>query len=272
MVETIKHYFEAKIACFLFLFFTLWWISIHFYLPQDHILYEFYGLSYGIIALWGGFWGVIVAEKWGGMKSIIGKAIIMLSLGLFAQEFGQVAYSFYIFILHVDVPYPSIGDLGFFGTIPFYIYGAFLLAKTAGVRVSIKSFQSKLQALVIPVVILGIAYFLFLRNYTIDLTKPLETFLSFGYPMGQAIYISIAILTYSLTRSSLGGIMRSKILFIIFAFSVQFFADYVFIYFQDKYYPGSPIDYIYTISYFLMTIGILQFKTVYMQLRRTENE
>jgi len=270
MWETIHKEYKAKIALGLFLFFTVWWVIMHLLLESDHFLYHYYGVFYGIIAVWGAIWGIAIARKWGGFKSIMGKALLMLSFGLLAQEFGQNAYSYYIFVLHVDIPYPSIGDIGFFGTIPFYIYGAYLLGKAAGVKFSLNSAKNKAQAFLIPAVMVAICYILFLRNYSFDLSTPLTTFLTYGYPLGQAIYISIGILTYSLTRGILGGVMKAKILFLIFAFSAQFLADYIFLFFQQSYYPGSPIDYLYTVAYFLMAIGIMQFETIYNKLRHTE--
>ena len=270
MLETLKKEWEAQAAVCLLLFYTFWWVIIHLFLPQNHFLYEQYGLTYGVIAVWGGIWGIVIANKWGGFRSVMGRAILMFALGLFAQVFGQLAYSYYIFVLHIPIPFPSIGDIGFFGTIPFYIYGSYLLARASGVRVSLHSFQSRVQALGIPLLMLAVAYYLFLRNSPFDLSKPLETVLTYGYPLGQAIYLSIAILTYSLTRGILGGIMKSKVFFLIIAFVAQFLADYAFLYFQSSYYPGSIIDYFYVVAYFLMTFGILQLLTVYKKLRHTE--
>ncbi len=267
VLDTIKNQSFAKVLFGLFIFFSFWWVYMSWFLPKDHLLYGLYGTLYGIIAAWGGGWGLYIAREWGFSKSVMGKAIIMFSLGLFAQEFGQVAYTIYIFVLHVEIPYPSVGDIGFFGTIPFYIYGAYLLAKASGVKLSLKSYSNKIQAFIIPAVILSAAYFLFLRDYPFDLSQPLKTFLDFGYPFGQAIYISIAILTYSLTRSILGGVMKSKVLFIIAAFGVQFLADYAFIFFHDQYYPGSFLDYLYVVAYFLMGLGIFQLHFVANKLK-----
>lgn len=266
-MELVKNKWAYLVLLVLYAVFSAWWFYMNFFLPHDSLAHEYYGIFYGIIALWGGLCGIYISKYWGGFRSLLGRAIIMLSLGLFAQEFGQCAYTFYIFILKIDVPYPSIGDIGFFGTIPFYIYAAYLLAKVAGVKISLKSFRSKLQAIVIPVVILGIAYALFLRNYSVDLSKPIETFLNFGYPFGQAIYISLGILTYLTTRNLLGGVMKPRILALIFAFAAQFIADYMFIFFSDKYYPGSVLDYIYASAYFLMALAIFQLRDVVLNLK-----
>ncbi len=268
MLETFKKEWEAKVALGIFAVFLAWWVYMHLALPHDNVLYSLYGQSYGILALWGGIWGLIISKKWGGIRSVMGRAILMFSLGLFAQEFGQMAYTYYIFVSHIEIPYPSIGDIGFFGTIPFYIYGAYLLSKASGVRISLRSFKNKLQAIIIPLVMVGIAYFLFLRNYPLDFSQPLKSFLDFGYPLGQAIYVSIAIFTYFATRSLLGGIMKSKVLLILFAFVAQFLSDYLFIYFQNQYYPGHLIDLVYTFSYMIMAFGIIGLKTAYNQLHR----
>lgn len=267
MFETIKRYWQAKVAVAIFLLYTAWIIGIHLTLPKDHFLYEQFGHSYGVLAVWGGIWGLVISKHWGGFKSLIGRALIMFSLGLFFQEFGQLAYSYYIYVLHVDIPYPSLGDVGFFGTIPFYILGSLFLAKAAGVNVSLNQFFHKMQAILIPVCMLGIGYYLFLRNYAVDLSNPLVVFLDFGYPLGQAIYLSIGILTFSLTRNILGGVMKTKVMFFILAFVAQFLAEYIFVYFQSYYYAASFIDYFYLISYFLMTMAILQLQEVIDRLK-----
>lgn len=271
MLETIKKHWQARVALLIFLFFFFWWLWLQS-LPNDSQPHLLFGETYGIMAVWGGIVGLAIAKKWGGWHSVMGKAAIMFSLGLFAQEFGQLAYAYYTNYLHIDIPYPSVGDLGFFGTIPFYIAGSLMLAKASGVKVSLRSFASKLQAVVIPALLLGLAYFLFLKEYEIDLSSPLKVFLDLGYPLGQAVYISIGILTYSLTRNMLGGVMKNKIRFFIFAFGAQFLSDYIFLYFQDQYYAGSFIDLIYLLAYFLMTMALLQLRTVFTKLSHEEGK
>lgn len=269
MIETVKKEWQAKVAVILFLILTIWWLILRFISQPGDLNQQLFAAIYGVMAAWGGFWGLKISQKWGGIKSVMGKAITMFSLGLFAQEFGQLAYSFYIYYLKIDVPYPSLGDVGYFASIPFYIYGVLLLAKASGIKVSLRSFKNKLQAILIPVGILILAYYLFLQGYEFDWSKPLTIFLDFGYPMGQAIYISLAILTYYLSRNVLGGIMKSKILFILFALLAQFISDFTFLYQASKeiWYAGGINDYSYLVSYLLMTLGLLQFETVLTKLR-----
>lgn len=274
MLETIRKEWQAKVAVLLFIFLTLFWITIQLGIFNktslfDHSVAKFFGAIYGIVALWGAIWGISIAGKWGGMKSVMGKSIIMFSLGLFAQEFGQVTLSIIDYVFRIQGAYPSIGDVGFFGSIPLYIYGTYLLAKASGVRIRLQSFGTKIQAIAIPLVILGLGYLLFLQGYTFDLKDPIKIFLDFGYPLGQAIYISLALLTYLLSRGILGGVMRNKILFILFALFVQFLSDYTFLYQSSKgtWTVGGLNDYMYLIAYFLMTLGIFQLSTTINKLR-----
>lgn len=253
---------STQVSIVLFLIFNIWWFYIFLGGIKGSYINDAFGFAYGGFSIWGGITGLMVASKWGGLKSIIGRAIICLSIGLLLQAFGQYSFWYLNSVLKIEIPYPSIPDIGFFGTIPFYIYAAYLLAKSSGAKISLKSFENKLQAVIIPLGMLAIAYTLFLRNYKFDWNSPLTIFLDFGYPMGQAIYISIAILTYSLSRKILGGIMKFPIIFLIFAFFAQFLSDYTYVLFKDQYFPGSFIDYLYLLSYFIMSLGLVQMRVV----------
>lgn len=270
MLETLKKEWQAKFAVVIFLIYSLIWVSLQF--PQTKTLksLDFYEVTYGVLALWGGAWGFIAARSWGFAKSVMGRAIIFLSLGLLAQVFGQIAYSYYVYILKVEVPYPSIGDIGYFGSVLFYIYGVYLLGKASGIKIGLKSISNKIIAVLIPFGILLGGYLLFLQGYEFDFSNPIRVFLDFGYPLGQAIYISLALLTYLLSRGLLGGIMRSKIFFLLIALTVQFVADYVFLFqvSRETWQLGGISEYIYLISYLLMTLGILQLHSVVKNLKK----
>lgn len=233
---------------------------------------QLFAAAYGIVALVGGIFGLRASRKWGGTKSLVGKALIFFGLGLLAQEFGQLAYSFYIYALEAEVPYPSIGDVGYFGSVLLYIYGAYLLAKAAGVKFSLKNITNKLVAIIIPAVILIISYSVFLRAYEFDFSVPLTIFLDFGYPLGQAIYIAIAVLTYMLSRRFLGGVMRPAILLLIFALFVQYVADFTFLYGlqHEAIYPGGWNDYLYFVAYTIMGYALLNFDTIAQNLKSSQ--
>ncbi len=259
----------TKVIVFLVFLFSAVWIYLNLFLnPQNSDYNQLFAACYGLIALIGSVTGLLISKKWGGLGSAFGKAIYFFSFGLLLQEFGQLSYSYYIYYEHISVPYPSIGDIGYFGSIIFYILGIRYLAKVSGVRISLKSYMSKLQALFIPTAILALSYIIFLRNYEFDFTQPLKIFLDFGYPLGQATYVSLAILALLLTRQTLGGIMRNRILLILIALCVQYLADYTFLLqsTSGSWSAGGINDLIYMFSYAFMTLGILQINIAANQL------
>lgn len=270
MIEVIKKEWSAKITFLFFTLITIWWIEIFLSGKIETSENYFFGATYGLICIVGGISGLIAARKWGGTTSAIGKSLIVLSFGLFAQEFGQLVFSYYNIFLNVEIPYPSIADIGFFGTIPFYIYGISLLAKASGAKFSLNTLSNQIQAFLIPLGMLTLSYIFFLRSYEADFSNPLQVFLDFGYPLGEAIYISLAILTYSLSVKLLGGIMRSKVLFIVAAFVMQYIAEFNFLY-QNS--VGTWInagygDFLYLLSYTVMTLGLIQFNTAANNLNK----
>lgn len=255
---------RAQLLVAIFAFLTVWWAVLQSLGVSE--VSEFRNLVwaalYQIIALLGGIWGVIIARSWGGSRSVVGQAILSFAIGLLLQVFGQSTFSLYNLVLQVDIPYPSLADLGFFGSIPFYIYGAWMLAKASGIGVSLRMHRNKIQALLIPLAMLIFSYASFLRGYEFDWSAPLRVILDYAYPLGQAIYVAIAILAYLLSRKLLGGAMKGRVIFILMALVVQYLADYNFLYqtLQETWHNGAYGDYIYLVAYFLMAFGLLQFK------------
>ena len=259
----LKNILQSKLAgvtLIIFLVFFFWWVEIFIGGDADQFQNHAFGFIYGGFSIWGGVIGLWVAKRWGGFGSLIGRALLCLSVGLLLQGWGQYSFWYLNSIMGIEIPYPGIPDIGYFGTIPFYIYASYLLAKSSGVKFSVNSLGNRLQVLIIPAVMLTVAYFLFLRDVPFDYNDPLAALMDYAYPTGQALYISGALLTYTLSRKILGGIMKFPILFLILAFICQFLADYIYIYFHADYFPGSFIDLFYLLAYFVMALGLIQMK------------
>ncbi|HSX52976.1 MAG TPA: hypothetical protein VLF90_01235 [Patescibacteria group bacterium] len=245
----------------LFLFFSGWFAAI--YLPG-----RLHGKStvllsevYGVVALVGGIYGLSIAKNWGTFRSYFGKAIILLSLGLLLQEFGQLAYSYLNSVKHVAVPYPSYPDIGFFGSIPVYIFAALYLAKGLGVVNIIKKKPVKLMfGIVIPLFVLAISYWFFLKGYTVAGKSHASIFFDFAYPIGQAIYVSVALVTLLCVSRLLGGVMKYPVLLLLLAFIVQYASDFNFLYqtLHGTWAPGRYGDYIYFLAYCVMTYSLIR--------------
>lgn len=273
-MEKISSNFLRNGTLIIFGFFIVYWVMFQLFFAgqpgHHHQIYTFSTL-YGIMALWGAYCGFVVARNWGGIKSVLGRALIMFSIGLLLQEFGQLMYSYYYIVRQLEfADYPGLGDIGFFGTIPFYCLGIFYIAQASGVGLYLKSLARVIPASLITFSILGGGYYLFLQEYTFDWNNPLKIFLDFGYPFGAAVYISLAVSTYILSKGVLGGIMKNKILFIIFALFMQFVAEYTFLYQTSRgIWQDSGInDLTYLISYFVMSLALINFNSVYENLKK----
>lgn len=273
----IKSNTKIKILYFLALSvfggFAAWWLYNYFFLEPDARSNELFSDTHGLLALIGSLIGFWVATKWGGIKSVFGRSIFLLSLGLLAQVFGQAMYSYYALVQGIEAPYPSIGDIGYFGSVILYIFAILLLAKTAGAKFNNVSTGKKLVATFLPLALLAGSYLIFLKDYEFDWTYPLVVLLDFGYPLGQATYLALAILTFLLSRGLLGGIMKNKILLLLGAFLVQYAADYAFLYRFNReiWYPGDISELLYLTAYGLMVIAILKFGTVAESMNRGQD-
>lgn len=258
--------FKKKISYIILILYgiiVLWWLRINTQGIRETDENYLFGGIYALIALIGGINGLIVSKFWGGHKSFVGRGIIFLSLGLIGEWFGQTAWTYYNVIVKINVPYPSWADLGYLSIIPLYSLGMLSLAKATGSQFSLKKIKGKLILIIIPVIMGCLSYYLFLKNFNPDLSQPVRTFLDLAYPLGEVIPISIALITFGLSNSILGGKMRGRILCIIFAFIAQYITDYTFLYraAQNSYYNGGPVDLMYATSFTIMSLGLIAFNS-----------
>lgn len=244
-----------------FILLLVLWIYLFLSGTKNSDLNYIFGFLYAQLALVGATYGIIVSKKWGGLSSWMGRGIIFLSLGLLGEWFGQSAWTYLNVIAEVEVPYPSIADIGYFAIIPCYGLGMYFFAKVSGSKSSFNTLYGKIQVFVIPVALLLLSYFMFLKDLTIDLALPVKTFLDYGYPIGEAIVISLALLTYGLSKGTLGGTMKNKILFLIGAFILQYITDTTFLYriAEETYFNGDIVDLMYATSFTVMTLALVNF-------------
>lgn len=244
----------------LFIFYSLFWAYTYLYKPSDSFETQLFTVTYGLIALCGGFGGLYISSKFGGIKSFLGRATVSFSLGLLFQEIGQLLYSYYIYILKIELPYPSVGDLFFYGTIPLYIYGAYMLFKiVVPFRSFITNWYYYVVSTVVPLGLLGLSYLLFLKDYTFDSSSLFTSILDFGVPLGQIVYISIALLTYFFSVKALGGALKRGIVLVILALLCQYVADFTFLWQANSgtWYPGNTNDATFMLAYFVMSVALL---------------
>lgn len=273
-MEDVKNTFVRNrlltIVTLLFVVITGWWLTVN-PLVADALVDKknIWSSSYEFISIFGGICGLFITKHWGGRKSILGRAVLAFSIGLFLQSFGQVVYNFYTLVEKIQAPYPSLGDIGYFGSIFAYLYGVICLARYTGVNISFKSLANKILVFIIPIGLLALSYFTFLKDYQFDWTNPVKVFLDFGYPLGQAFYVSIALLVLILSRKFLGGILKKPVLLLVFALVIQYVSDSNFLFQANNgnWYAGSIGDFLYAVSYFAMTVAIIYIGNTFQQIR-----
>lgn len=250
--------------------FVVWWASFQHVVTKQGLSVQWFGGTYGSVALIGTIIGFIAAKKWGGYKTVLGKALILFSLSLLAQEAGQLIYTYYIYGAKIQIPYPSWGDVAYFGSVLFYIAAAFYLTKAAGVKYSFKQRTSaKVVAIILPLVLLVASYLILLHGHQYNTSKPLTVFLDAGYPIGEAIYISIGIVALLLSRKTLGGVLRPAILLVLLALVIQYISDFTFVYQSNRgtWLTGKYDDLFYLTAYFAMTMALIRFQVAYKRLQ-----
>ncbi len=260
-----------RISISIFAVFSIWWIVLQLLQASSTSTeVQIWAGLYQITALFGSIAGFTIAKKWGGFHSMMGRAALMFSTGLFFQVIAQSAGTYLAWKVGT-VPYPSLSDVGAFGALIFYAAGVIFLAKASGAHVSLRSYKGKFMAIIIPLLFLGSSFAVFLNSYEYDWSQPLITFLDLGYPLGEAFYVSMAILAYFLSRNVLGGIMRIPILTFIFALIAEYVADFLFLYdsHASTYVYGGFNDWLFVFSYSLMAISLIQLGVVYRWIRET---
>ncbi len=239
----------------LFVTFSIFWLVINLTGDTENKLF---GATYGLIALFGGVYGLIAARNWGFFKSYIGKTICFLSLGLLLTEFGQLAFT-YLSIRDEVIPYPSVADIGFFGAVIMYIVGAWFLFRGLGAGPLVRKHPLRaILGVVLVLALLALPYVLFFSEYEYS-AGWLTVLLDFGYPLGQAIFGSIALVIFLMAGQSLGGVMRAPVLLLLFAFIIQYLADFNFLYgnAHETWVNGGYGDYLYLLAYFVMGAGLI---------------
>ncbi len=253
----------------LFLLYSLLWLYLELFVSPESPIRGYYSLTYGIVAGFGGIVGLIVAKKWGGRKSYVGKSLIFFSLGLLFQFLGQNTYSIQYLIDGIENSYPSYGEIFFVSTIPSYILGVWYIAKASGSWESLKSAKVKLLSTVLPALMVITSYYFFVKGTMEEGQSLLISALNFTYPMGQAIFVSMAIMAYFLSNKFLGGIMKRRVIFILAALVFQYIADTVFLYksIYGTFYMADFTEFLFAISYAIMTFSFLDFFKVSIQLQ-----
>lgn len=226
-----------------------------------------YSFLFGLIPFFAGLIGMVKSKQWGGLNSVLGKAIFFFSLGLFLWGFGENIWSYYNFFKSEPAPYPSIADIGFAPSIFFWIVGTVFFAKASGAWFALKrnSWAKALVAIIFPLLIL-LSYHMLVRVARGGVLVPegettLKVILDIAYPLGDFVALTFASLVLLLSRKYLGGIYRWAIVFVLLGLGTMYFGDFGFSYTTTtgSFYNANWSDLLLASGNFLMSFGILAF-------------
>jgi hypothetical protein len=263
----LNNYSSFLLGCYVFMIF--FWIAIQQEKSINTNLPVNFMFSFGLnsISFIGGIFGIIISKGWGRFKSAIGKGVFYVGAGLVSWGIGGYIWSFYNFVLHQSVPYPSLSDLGFVGAVPLWMMGVWYMSKATGVKYGLKNNFGKFSLIVFPIISLLVSYYLLVtvaRAGTITQGGGfLKVIFDFAYPLSDVVILTIALLVYGLSFKYLGGRFKWPVIITLIGFLVEYFADFSFSYTTtiNTYFNGSYPDMLFTTSLFLMSFGIASFYT-----------
>lgn len=234
-----------------------------FFIGVKDVPYSYvFAFAYGLIPIIGGVAGFASAEKWGLFKSSMGRALFFLSMGLITWGYGELIWSYYNFIAHTEIPYPSWADASFIVSWPLWAIGMLYLGKATGAKFGLKRKGGKLLALVIPVLTIIISYHLIVNiahqgvfEVDGDLNK---IFFDLAYPIFDVVVLTIAALIYGLSFKYLGGKYKFSVLITLLGFVINYIADLGFSYTTtvETFYNGNWVDLMFATAMFMLSFGI----------------
>lgn len=266
MIKNMRLNIPQKICLGFLAFLFVFWITLFMSGSTAGFYNYLYSFLFGLIPLLGGIVAMIRARLWGGFRSVIGKAVFFIGLGIFCWGFGELIWSYYNFFLNIPAPYPSLADIGFAPSIFFYGLGAAYLSRATGAKFGLRNPYAKIFVSVAPVIIFALSYYVLVvvaRGGVLvpPGEPPLKTFFDLAYPLGDFVALTIAIIISGLSFRYLGGRYLFDITAIVSGLGVMFIADAVFSYTTTAgtFYNGNFGDLLLTIGTFLLTFGVLGF-------------
>ena len=252
-----KHWPILPFIAGMFFALVYWWVVLNLTKSVGNINNYSWVILLTLIPIIGGINGIFISRSWGGWKSILGRGIMLLSLGLIGWGLGDLVWSFYTIVLKVEVPYPSLADVGFFSIVPFWFTGMIYIARAGGAKFGLREKKGKAFVILVPLIVFVISYFLLLKGKAIS-SSFLTAFFDVGYPLGDMLTASAALSALVLMSKFLGGSMRLPILVLIVGFIFQYSADLFFSYASGAgtYYNGDWIDLLYLTAQFTVSAGV----------------
>lgn len=237
--------------------YILWWIGINYFDMPNR---DNYTDTYGTVALAGSIVGIIIAKRWGMLKSRFGKSLFYFSLGLMLQFLGQLIYALFYRIGEVELAFPSVGDIPYLASNVAYILAVYHLLKVIVFNSNV--FKPKwvlFASAAVTILISWLAYVSFLNLAIEDERGLIYQVVNVAYPFIQAFYFLIGFVALLQAKRISGGKLFGPVALVLVALIVQYGADFNFLYqsYHETWEAAGVNDLIFVSAYGFMALAIL---------------
>lgn len=231
----------------------VWWVYLQMVPSHTEIGNYLFNGMYGLLFLTGGLYGLWASTRLGGLRSTVGRTVLLISTALLSYSTGQFLWMSFNIFLRDEVPYPSAADFFFASAMPLFGLGFWLILKMYRTFIT----QRLLVELLIALVVSGGSIILLIGPPDISYNLSLTTrILNVYYPLGDALLMALSFIAF---RTSGGKIDRS---ILAYAGGMLLLAagDTLFTYRNnlEVYWNGDISDLLFACSGFLMSIGIVK--------------
>jgi hypothetical protein len=245
--------------------FLIYWGALNLLnIDPESSVTSFFSSSYIVIALLGGLFGFAQAKYWGGFKSLLGKSLSFLSLGLILTTLGSLTLSFYFYVLDQEPSYPSVAEVFYLPGIVSYIIGVTYMARTVRSWASLKEkgLGKKILLVLTPLAMVALTTFIFVSKYGQGEGAPTSVIVTdYAYALLQAAYAFVAIAVLLNSSQLFGGKLRKAVTVLLVALIFQYLADFNYTYqiLSETWQTGGYGELLYLIAYALVGISIQLF-------------
>ena len=183
------------------------------------------------------------------------RAWLLLGSSAAAWGLGQVVWTAYELVLHSEVPFPSLADVGYLGAVPFALASMLTFLETP------VGFTSRLRAILEAVIIVGSVFFVSWAVvlgplYAAGAETLVKQFIGLAYPLADVALASIVLVALSRSRPG----TRSCLVLVglgVFGLAVAD-SGFALMTLRGRYSTGSPIDLGWAVGFLLIGLAALR--------------
>lgn len=200
--------------------------------------------------------GIYTLKKYG-IKSIHGKTILFLTIGVGLLFTGEMIWTFFELYLNID-PYPSIADIFYLLAYPFFFYGILNQLKLGKIDWNKKNISISIFMLVL----LSIVTIYYGIYYAYDVESSFsENLVGISYGVGDLILLAATILIINLSLEFKGGVLSKAWILFGIGIYITWIADIAYAIYWEPYdelvWFFRQIDYLWIAGYLFMAYSFL---------------